>query len=54
MNISVRAEAKTKYRRNVEAIHTLQQIEADGRYATQEEQQIPFPVRGMGRACGCI
>ena len=32
--------AKTKYRRNVEAINTLQQIEADGRYATQEEQQI--------------
>ena len=40
--------AKTKYRRNVEAIHTLQQIEADGRYATQEEQQILSRYVGWG------
>lgn len=40
--------AKTKYRRNVEAIRTLQQIEADGRYATQEEQQILSRYVGWG------
>ncbi|MBR6776265.1 MAG: hypothetical protein IKM27_00815, partial [Clostridia bacterium] len=31
---------KTKYGYNVEAIRTLKQIEAEGRYATPEEQTI--------------
>ena len=40
--------AKTKYRRNVDAIRTLQQIEASGRYATPEEQQILSQYVGWG------
>lgn len=40
--------AKTKYRRNVEAIRTLQQIEANDRYATPEEQQILSRYVGWG------
>lgn len=40
--------AKTKYRRNVEAIRTLQQIEASGRYATPEEQEILSRYVGWG------
>lgn len=40
--------AKAKYRRNVEAIRTLQQIEADRRYATPEEQQILSRYVGWG------
>lgn len=40
--------AKTKYRRNVEAIRTLQQIEANGRYATPEEQAILSRYIGWG------
>ena len=40
--------AKVKYRRNVEAIRTLQQIEADGRYATPAEQKILSRYVGWG------
>ena len=40
--------AKAKYRRNVEAIRTLQQIEADGRYATPAEQKILSRYVGWG------
>lgn len=40
--------AKTKYCRNVDAIRTLQQIEASGRYATPEEQQILSRYVGWG------
>ena len=40
--------AKTKYRRNVDAIRTLQRIEASGRYATPEEQEILSRYVGWG------
>ena len=40
--------AKEKFRNNVEAIKTLQQIEAEGRYATPEEQEILSNYIGWG------
>lgn len=40
--------AKTKYRHNVEAIRTLKQIEAEGRSATREEQEILSQYVGWG------
>ena len=40
--------AKTKYRANVEAIKTLKAIEADGRTATPEEQEILSKYVGWG------
>ncbi len=40
--------AKEKFRNNVEAIKTLQNIEAEGRYATAEEQEILSNYIGWG------
>ncbi len=40
--------AKTKYRNNVEAIRTLQRIEADGRMATPGEQEALSRYTGWG------
>ena len=40
--------AKSKYRNNVEAIRALQRIEADGRRATPEEQEILSRYTGWG------
>ena len=40
--------AKTKYRMNVDAIRTLQAIEADGRMATPDEQEILSRYVGWG------
>lgn len=45
---NVSGGAKTKYRYNVEAIKTLQAIEAEERYATKEEQQILSKYVGFG------
>ncbi len=42
--------AKTKYRNNVEAIRTLQRIEADGRGATPAEQETLSRYTGWGGA----
>ncbi len=39
---------KVKYRRNVEAIRTLQQIEAEGRSATEAEQEVLSRYVGWG------
>lgn len=39
---------KQKYQRNVQAIHTLKQIEAENRTATQEEQEILSQYVGWG------
>ena len=39
---------KTKYQYNVAAIHTLKQIEAEGRFATPEEQEILAKYVGWG------
>lgn len=40
--------AKEKFRRNVEAIHTLEQIESESRFATPEEQKILSQYVGWG------
>ncbi len=40
--------AKTKFRRNMDAIHTLQQIESENRRATPEEQEVLSQYVGWG------
>jgi len=39
---------KTKYKANIEAIHTLQRVEAENRFATPEEQEILSRYVGWG------
>ena len=52
-NLGVGGE-KTKYQYNVAAIRTLKQIEADGRLATSEEQEILSRYVGWGGIAGAF
>lgn len=45
---------KEKFRRNVEAVNLLHELEFDHRLATPEEQEILSQYVGWGRSCGRI